>query len=379
MRYAASIFCAISLLIAVAILGLWARSYHHGDWISRNSEERARALLIGSDRGILLVVRQCLRRNDFSRSEWSFKTGPSEGSDEYGKDDERIGLGGFCCVTSRHSGFRERTFLVPHWAVAVALLILPISWFRMTALRRRAERRRRSGRCFNCGYDLRASTDRCPECAHGLSQLPPPSTAFTSIVVTVTLLLLCAAGAAIWWSNPARGAARGLGADPDRGIDFYPVWESPPGDRPDRMRRLDWEWGQEWYQSIWHAPDGDGLVVIYRGVIMQHMFYDYWTVAVLDRSLHVVRTGLVGIPSDAAPFRLMEMRSNDPSAPASARGKWFLAVKWNFTNQTAPATHDDQSDEKPSDSMNTIDWDDTERKPDSLRDSANLEVRSAEQ
>jgi len=40
-------------------------------------------------------------------------------------------------------------------------LILPVVWTRCYILARRA---RRLGRCQKCGYDLRATPDRCPEC-----------------------------------------------------------------------------------------------------------------------------------------------------------------------------------------------------------------------
>lgn len=33
------------------------------------------------------------------------------------------------------------------------------------------ERRRRQGRCLECGYDLRASPGRCPECGTGVKPL----------------------------------------------------------------------------------------------------------------------------------------------------------------------------------------------------------------
>ena len=50
---------------------------------------------------------------------------------------------------------------VPFWAVIVVTLALPVS-----ALRRRLRDRRwiREGRCRACGYDLRATRGRCPEC-----------------------------------------------------------------------------------------------------------------------------------------------------------------------------------------------------------------------
>jgi hypothetical protein len=54
---------------------------------------------------------------------------------------------------------------LPAWGLVLVFLILPALWYLLKRRRqRRNEYRRAQGLCVACGYDLRASTDRCPEC-----------------------------------------------------------------------------------------------------------------------------------------------------------------------------------------------------------------------
>jgi hypothetical protein len=55
----------------------------------------------------------------------------------------------------------NRTRLIPLWSCALLFLTLPALWS-VNWLRRRA--RKLACRCPNCGYDLRATPDRCPAC-----------------------------------------------------------------------------------------------------------------------------------------------------------------------------------------------------------------------
>jgi hypothetical protein len=53
---------------------------------------------------------------------------------------------------------------VPIWALLVITLMMPLAWTRRRLTQRRLSRRIERGLCAKCGYDLRASEKRCPEC-----------------------------------------------------------------------------------------------------------------------------------------------------------------------------------------------------------------------
>jgi hypothetical protein len=65
--------------------------------------------------------------------------------------------------------------VVPHYSIAVPGLLCAVVLATREASRRRAARRAGAGLCPACGYDLRATPDRCPEC--GTAIAPPPAEA----------------------------------------------------------------------------------------------------------------------------------------------------------------------------------------------------------
>src|SRR5262249_25509393 len=54
-----------------------------------------------------------------------------------------------------------RVWAIPYWPLIVVTLLPPLLWF----MRWRRHAGRAAGhQCVVCGYDLRATPDRCPEC-----------------------------------------------------------------------------------------------------------------------------------------------------------------------------------------------------------------------
>ncbi len=65
--------------------------------------------------------------------------------------------------------FTATTVAVPH-VVAAAVLFAPAAAAAAVLSHRR---RTRTGRCGRCGYDLRATADRCPECGTAVAAVLP--------------------------------------------------------------------------------------------------------------------------------------------------------------------------------------------------------------
>jgi hypothetical protein len=76
-----------------------------------------------------------------------------------------FGYADVAAATEMPGGFEYvgviRELIAPMWAVLALSIVTPAAWFVRTMQSGRA---RKLGLCASCGYDLRATPDRCPEC-----------------------------------------------------------------------------------------------------------------------------------------------------------------------------------------------------------------------
>jgi len=111
----------------------------------------------------------------------------------------RLGIGGSWVWV-------EGTIVLPYWPLFFGTTALPTMWLLAALARRKMVRRARAGLCVRCGYDLRATPDRCPECglavvSHDTAEraenweLPPPAARPVQIAIAVAIIavaLFCA-------------------------------------------------------------------------------------------------------------------------------------------------------------------------------------------
>jgi len=79
--------------------------------------------------------------------------------------------------TGSHDNIRAAPYWmvrVPYWFLLVLFAVFPATRARAARRALVARRRREQGLCVRCGYDVRASPERCPECG---AAVPRPITA----------------------------------------------------------------------------------------------------------------------------------------------------------------------------------------------------------
>jgi len=174
----------LSLGILIVTAPMWVRSYRERD-VRSLDRSSAMCWFIISDRGTVRVAMQEITSHNAER--WELDAGEygklrmtkrrpeNEGFAAYEGGSQKVramhGIPGIRWFDDRDElrryedsdprfTFVHRGVEVSYGALVLILSLLPVSW----VVRRIGNRKRLPNACAHCGYDLRATPDRCPEC-----------------------------------------------------------------------------------------------------------------------------------------------------------------------------------------------------------------------
>ena len=178
-RRLTSLLTVWSLLLCAAAAALWVRSYWRPDHLARNPVDPERRQY-RQDKVQSYAGRVCLQFLLFTNSADVFelrKWAQSAALHQAWRHDAKV-LFGVPDASGRErnwpylliyggepvSGFIA---VVPYWLVVALTGVLPAKAAATAVTSRRRRRRALAGQCVACGYDLRATPGRCPECGDG--------------------------------------------------------------------------------------------------------------------------------------------------------------------------------------------------------------------
>ena len=157
---------AASLVLCVAVGVLWVRSHWDQDELVQIRPGRVAVLQSSRGKIGLNVVTSPEFDKMGPRSQFSIYA-PRDLVRQYAVPGSHT-FGGFVVAWTPPDQWKRshHNVLLPNWFVAGTALVPALLWIRAWRVPRR---RREAGLCPACGYDLRASPDRCPECGAGAS------------------------------------------------------------------------------------------------------------------------------------------------------------------------------------------------------------------
>ncbi|HEY7118321.1 MAG TPA: hypothetical protein VH475_17160 [Tepidisphaeraceae bacterium] len=154
----------LSLLLCLALGALWLRSYRTVDAWGWSSGKRVIQCGLASGRLRLDTTRLGDEGGDWGAPSLAHSRYPAAEDPPTRRLPATLRNLGFA-MEHRVEGrnYESRLVLAPLWAVCLMLCALAVGLSRAARRSLRTERRR-SGLCVNCGFDLRATPERCPEC-----------------------------------------------------------------------------------------------------------------------------------------------------------------------------------------------------------------------
>lgn len=160
---------ALLCLSLGASITLWVFSWRWCGmaWAGREQGSGLSGFSLRGELGAI-ILRSGTAPTGQARFTWGCEAREAEPTDFWppsGQLEERFDVRVGRWISCTHDGTRVNVFLVRHWLVCaiLAALLAPRLAGRAIAMATRRGRRRR-GLCPECGYDLRATPDRCPEC-----------------------------------------------------------------------------------------------------------------------------------------------------------------------------------------------------------------------
>jgi predicted RNA-binding Zn-ribbon protein involved in translation (DUF1610 family) len=167
-RWPARVLAAVSLLLAVGIGVLWVRSFWQEDWTSY-SFSRGITSAVGYSAASVdgtITVQKWDSDGGHLAGGWEIRSQPQArpvllwSRATFGRWDYYESWTDYSAGRSRH----DRVVRFPHWLAEILALSLSLPWLISRRRRSKARRLAATNKCPACGYDLRATPDRCPEC-----------------------------------------------------------------------------------------------------------------------------------------------------------------------------------------------------------------------